>query len=373
MLINKTEETKKSQVLAKIIKNNPNLVAPLKEGDSLEGELLYKDNRCAFFDLEGRGTGILFGVEFLNAKDILKNVNVGEKCSLTISGPENEDGYFEVSLIKALWKQNWQEVKKLKEEGESVIVKISGANTGGLLTELFGIKAFIPVSQLSAQNYPHVEDGDKNKILEELKKIIGQDLEVKVLDFNPKEEKLILSEREVTGEEVKKSLEKYKVGDVVEVIVSGVADFGVFVKFADDPNIEGLVHISEIDHKLIDSPKEVVKVNDSLKAKIIEIKDGRVSLSFKALKPNPWDDAKKYFAVNQEVRGKVTKINPFGALVYLGHDLQGLIHVSEFENQEKMKATLEIGKEYDFVITQLKPEEKRIILKLKGKTAQSEE
>jgi small subunit ribosomal protein S1 len=109
----------------------------------------------------------------------------------------------------------------------------------------------------------------------------------------------------------------------------------------------------------------VVKVNDSLKAKIIEIKDGRVSLSFKALKPNPWDEAEKYFATEQEVEGEIVKFNQFGALVSLGHELQGLIHVSEFENLEKMKEQLEVGKSYSFVVSQVKPTEKRIILKLK--------
>jgi small subunit ribosomal protein S1 len=359
------EESKKTHPLTNILKSNPQLIIPLKEGDSAEAVLLYKDSQKAFFDIEKRGTGILYGVEILNAKDILKNIEVGQKCTVTIICPENEEGYIEVSLIKALWQQNWQEIKRISDEGETVIVKITSANSGGLMTELYGIKAFIPVSQLSTDHYPHVEDGDKNKILEELKKFVGQELEVKVLDFNPKIEKLILSEREVTGESVKKSLERYKVGDVVEVIVSGIADFGVFVRFVDDPNIEGLVHISEIDHRLIDSPKEVVKVNDALNAKIIEIKDGRVSLSFKALKPNPWDDAEKYFKEGQEVEGTVTKFNPFGALVSLGHDLQGLIHVSEFEDLNKMKEQLEIGKSYTFTISQMKPSEKRIILKLK--------
>ncbi len=210
-----------------------------------------------------------------------------------------------------------------------------------------------------------MEDGNKNKILEELKKFIGTTMEVRVLDFNAKGEKLILSEKEVTGESVRKSLEGYKEGDAVEVVVSGVADFGVFVRFVEDPNIEGLVHISEIDHKLIDSPKEVVKVGDALRAKIIELKDGKVSLSFKALKSNPWDEAEKLFTVDQEIEGIVTKFNPFGALVALGHELQGLIHISEFENVEQMKKDIEVGKTYTFVITSVKPTEKRIILKLK--------
>jgi small subunit ribosomal protein S1 len=268
-------------------------------------------------------------------------------------------------LVKALRQKNWQEIKAMKDSGGTFGVKINAANSGGLMTEMQGVKAFIPVSQLSTDNYPHVEDGNKNKILEELKKFVGTTMEVRVLDFNPKMEKLILSEKEVTGESVRKSLENYKEGDTVEIIVSGVADFGVFVRFVDDPNIEGLVHISEIDHKLIDSPKEVVKVGDAIRAKIIELKDGKVSLSFKALKDNPWDEAEKLFTVDQELEGTITKYNPFGALVALGHDLQGLIHISEFESPEQMRKDLEVGKTYTFVVSSLKPAEKRIILKLK--------
>lgn len=360
-----SEETKKTHPLNAILKSHPEMATPLKEGDTCEAHLIHKDGKRAYFDLGGRGTGVIYGLEFINAKDIIKNLGLNQSCTATVVNPENEDGMVEISLIRAMWQQNWQEVKKTKESGEVIVVKITAANSGGLLTEFNGIKAFIPVSQLSAEHYPHVEDGDKNKILEELKKFIGQDLEVKILDFNAKNEKLILSEREITGEDVKKSLEKYKEGDAVEVMVSGVADFGVFVRFVDDPSIEGLVHISEIDHKLIDSPKELVKVNDSMRAKIIELKDGKVSLSFKALKPNPWDQAESLFKVDQEVRGKITKFNPFGALVSLGNDLQGLIHVSEFESIDKMREELGIEKEYPFIITQLKPTEKRIILKLK--------
>lgn len=359
------DESKKNHPLTRLLKIHPQLLVPLKDGDTVEAFLLSRDFRQASFDLRGRGTGIVSGLEYMHARDILKTLTPELPIQATVLCAENEDGYTDISLTKAVWQKNWQEIKQLKESGSLCTVKITGANTGGLVTDLNGIKAFIPVSQLSTENYPHVEDGNKNKILEELKKFVGEDIEVKVLDFNPKNEKLILSQREVTGEGTKEILEKYAVGDIVEVVVSGVADFGVFVRFVDNPNIEGLVHISEIDHKLIDSPKEAVKMNDALKAKIIEVKDGKVSLSFKALKPNPWDEAEKLFAIDQEVSGIISKYNPFGALVALGNDLQGLIHISEFSGQEEMKKELEIGKTYTFIITQLKPTEKRIILKLK--------
>ncbi|OGM90617.1 hypothetical protein A2755_03260 [Candidatus Wolfebacteria bacterium RIFCSPHIGHO2_01_FULL_48_22] len=356
---------KKEHPLARILRSNPQLTVPLKDGDTVEATLLAKDLRRAYFDLRGKGTGIVWGVEHVQAREILKGLKAGDAIQATVLQAENDEGYSDISLTKAMWQKNWQDVRQLKDSGDLCTVKIIGANTGGLVTELQNIKAFIPVSQLSTENYPHVEDGNKNKILEELKKFVGNEMEVKVLDFNPKNEKLILSQREVTGEGMKEVLEKYTVGDTVEVIVSGVADFGVFVRFVDNPNIEGLVHISEIDHRLIDSPKEVVKVQDALRAKIIEIKDGKVSLSFKALKPNPWDEAEKLFAVDQEVEGTVSKYNPFGALVGLGNDLQGLIHISEFASMDDMKKELELGKKYTFVVTQLKPAEKRIILKLK--------
>ncbi len=360
-----TDESKKTHPLARILKASPELTVPIKDGDTMEAILLAREGRIAYFDLAGKGTGIVYGMEFANAQNIVKGLNPGDTVTATIVCAENDDGYTELSLVRAMRQQNWQEIKRLKDEGETFPVKISAANSGGLMTDVNNVRAFIPVSQLSTENYPHVEDGNKNKILEELKKFVGQSLEVRVLDFNPKNEKLILSEKEVTGESVRKSLENYKEGDTVKVVVSGIADFGVFVRFVDDPNIEGLVHISEIDHKLIDSPKEAVKVNDALRAKIIEIKDGKVSLSFKALKPNPWDDVEKHFAANQDVEGSVVKFNPFGALIALGHDVQGLIHISEFESLEAMKKDLEIGNTYTFTVTTLKPAEKRIILKLK--------
>src|SRR6185437_9229356 len=157
------------------------------------------------------------------------------------------------------------------------------------------LKAFLPVSQLSLEHYPKVPDGDRTKIAEELKKFAGTEMNVKIIDANPRTNKVIVSEREVLSANVKELLTAYTVGQVVDCVVSGAADFGVFVRFTDNPQIEGMIHISELDYKLIDNPKELVKVNDPLKAKIIDIKEGRVFLSLKALKEDPWQKANDYF------------------------------------------------------------------------------
>jgi small subunit ribosomal protein S1 len=150
--------------------------------------------------------------------------------------------------------------------------------------------------------------------------------------------------------------------------VSGVADFGAFIKFADQPEIEGLIHISELSHNMVDHPKEVVSVGDLIKAKIVEIKDGRVSHSLKALQPDPWETAGDRFKEGEVVKGEVYRLNPFGAFVRIGHDLMGLIHVSEFGSVDDLKAALEAGKTYDFSIGSVRPTEKRIVLKLAGKS-----
>ena len=104
-------------------------------------------------------------------------------------------------------------------------------------------------------------------------------------------------------------LNKYKVGDVIDGVISGVADFGAFIRFIDNPEIEGLIHVSEIDYRIIDNPKEILKIGEAVKAQIVDIKEGRVFLSLKSLKHNPWEDATEKYKVHDLVDGIVYKFN----------------------------------------------------------------
>ena len=341
-----------------------NVIKNTKTSEFIDGELIKRGSKVAYFDLGPLGTGVIFGVEFSNASDIIKKLAIGEKVSAKIVEQENDDGFIELSLAEAGKQKVWAEIKDLKDKDEPIVVKIMAANSGGLITDVNGVKAFLPVSQLSNEHYPRVPDGSKEKILEELKKMVGTDLRVKIITNTQNMNKLIVSEREIANENVKELLEKFKVGDIVEGIISGVADFGAFLRFIDQPSIEGLTHISELDHKLIEHPKEVVSVNDSVRAQIVEVKDGRVSLSLKVLKPNPWDKAEEKFKEGQEVTGTITRFNPFGAFVSLDSEIQGLVHVTEFGGVEEMKEKIELGKQYKFTISLVKPAEKRIILKV---------
>lgn len=354
---------KNKSPLLQLLKDNPAALTVTKEGEVLEATYLERGGRAAYFDLGQLGTGIVAGVELLNARDDLKNLKLGQKTLVKVIDPENENGYVELSLRETHKQKSWEKVKELKESEEVIEIGILTANAGGLVTEIEKLSAFLPVSQLSAEHYPQISDGDKTKILEELKKMVGQTLRVRIITAEPRAGKLIISERAIAAANIKERLAKYKAGDVVDGIITGVADFGAFVKFANDPEIEGLIHISELDHRLIGNPKEAVRVDDVVRARIMEIKDDRVSLSLKALKPNPWDKVEEKYRVGQEVEGLVSRFNPFGAFIALDPDIQGLVHVSVFGSVEEMKKRLTIGEKYKFIIEFVKPQEKRIILK----------
>ena len=351
-----------------MLKANPSLMILLKEGDLVDVALMERGGRAAYFEIPKIGTGVVYGVEFLNAKGILKKLEIGEVVTAKVLAPENDEGFVELSLTEAGKQKAWQEVKELKDQGEPIKVQITAANTGGLISIIAGLQAFLPASQLSNEHYPQNADGNRQKILETLNQFVGTELTVKIINVNPRNNKLIVSERDVITENVKELLVQYSVGQVVSGIISGVANFGVFARFADNPEIEGLIHISELSHNIIDHPKEVVAVGDMVQAKIIEIKDGRVSLSIKALQPNPWEKVSERFKEGTTVHGIVHKLNPFGAFIKLDQDIMGLIHVSEFGSVEELKKNLEPGKSYEFLIDKISPDEKRIILKLISKT-----
>lgn len=357
---------KSNPTINHIMKTSPGLLPSLKEGEVIEARLLKRTPKAAYFDLGKFGMGVVYKQEIFNAKEIFKNIKENEPISAKVVSIENEDGYVELSLSEAGKQRVWQKLKELEEKQDEIKVKITAANSGGLIADVDGIKAFLPVSQLSTEHYPRVDEGSKEKILEQLKKFVGQELSVKIIDLNSRSNKLIISEKEISSQNIKDLISKYKVDDIIDGIVSGVADFGAFIRFADNPQIEGLIHISELSHKLIENPKEIVKVDDAIKAKIVEIKDGRVNLSLKALQPNPWDKVKEKYKADQEIEGTITKFNPFGAFIGLDAEIQGIIHISEFGGSvEDMKKQIEVGKKYNFKIDSVKPEEKRIILKLK--------
>lgn len=335
-----------------------------KVGDIVSGTLTQKEPRRLFLDLGPIGTGVVFGTEYIRSRDRIKTLKPGDTTNAKIVSLENDAGYLEVSLREADKDETWERLRSLKKDRAILNLPVIDANRGGLIMELSGIRGFLPVSQLTIEHYPRVEGGEKEKILERLKDFVGKDLRVRILDVLPKDEKLIFSEREAEEDAIKALVEKYNVGDDVEGQVTAVVNFGAFVKFGEPP-LEGLVHVSEFDYKLIDDPRNYVGVGDAVSAKVIAIENNRISLSFKALKENPWDKVLERYERDAVYPGRVIKIIPFGALVELDPEIHGVAHIAHFENDlERLKQALEPGKTYSFKVVSIEPKDKRIGLSL---------
>ncbi|MEX0918598.1 MAG: S1 RNA-binding domain-containing protein [Candidatus Paceibacterota bacterium] len=329
-------------------------------GSLIEGQVIAKGKLSVFVDLPPFGTGIIFGREYLNARDIIKKVNIGDSVTAKVIDPEGDDGYIELSLREAKQAIVWHEAEQLLKDKLMIELTIKDANKGGLIVEWQGLDGFIPASQLKPEHYPRVPDGDKDKIITELQELIGKKISVAIIGLDAKEGKLIFSEKMTDNKERKAIIDKYSLGDVVEGEVTGAVDFGVFVKV--EEGLEGLVHISELDWALVENPRDMYKVGDSIKAKIIEIKDDKISLSIKALKENPWLAAEKKYQKGDKVDGVVIKYNKHGALVSIEEGVAGLVHISEFSSEDDLHRQLELGKSYPFTINLFEPKEQRMTL-----------
>lgn len=248
------------------------------------------------------------------------------------------------------------------------MVKILGANKGGLLAKVEGVNAFLPVSQLSAPNYPKVENSDPQKILQELQKFTGQEIEVAIFSLDLKQNQIILSERLKELGRKKELLAQLKEEQIVEGRISAICDFGAFISFevqtpqGKETAAEGLIHISELDWQLVEDPGEIVKVGQKVKAKILQIKQDKVFLSLKALQPNPWEGIAEKIKKDQIIKGKVLKLSPYGAFVKVLPKVQGLCHISEWGSIKKMEEDLEVGKNYEFVVVGMDPVNYKITL-----------
>ena len=332
--------------------------------DLVEGKVIEIGSNSIYLDLGPAGTGIIYGRELFDGLGDLKDLKVGDILAANVIELENEDGYIELSFKEANYEKVWKELTRKMEEEEVISTKVLSANKGGLIVKINSIAGFLPVSQLSSKNYPRVEGGDKNKILTLLNQLVNKNLQVKIINLDKDEEKLVVSEKAVQVKEEEKLIKELKIGDKIEGEVSGIVDFGAFVKFK---GLEGLVHISEMAWQLVEDPRQVIKIGQKIKAKIIGIDGPRISLSLKSLQEDPWKKAVKSYKVGQKVNGTVTKLNPFGAFVQLDSDIHGLVHLSKMTAEDGKAKELKVGEKYDFEILSIEPEEHRMGLALFSK------
>lgn len=350
-----------SGIMAALVATIPD--APV-EGSLVEGTVSAIGRARVYVELAPFGTGLIFGREYMNARDILRKVSVGDTIAAKVVDVTNEDGYIELSLKEARQALIWSDAEEAAKKGTVMSLEVKEANKGGLIIEWQGIQGFLPASQLGSDNYPRVDNGDKDKILSALNSLIGKHLSVVIITADQKEHKLIFSEKGLQEKEEKEEkVGKYEVGAVLAGEVTGAVDFGIFVKI--EQGLEGLVHISELDWGLVEDTRSLYKVGDKVQVKVIEVKDDKISLSIKQLRTNPWTEAAGKFTKDQVIPGVVIKYNKHGALASIQEGVAGLVHISEFETEEKMKATLSLGNVYQFKISLFEPSEQRMTLSFK--------
>lgn len=342
-------------------------------GELIKGRVLSTKGREIRIDVNGLTTGVVRGRELFAESTVYGDLEVGDEIEATVIDLENENGEMELSFRFAGNKKSWEELQDAFAKSETISVKVLDANKGGLLVKASHLNGFLPVSQLAPEHYPRVTGGDKQKILEKLASFVGISMNVKILDLNEKDEKLIVSEKAVWEGEQKNVISQINIGNIIEGEVTALADFGAFVKFTpkngdENTSLEGLVHISEIAWQRIDHPKDLLKVGQTVQAEIIGIEGSKIFLSMKKLIEDPWKDVEKKYKVGEVVEGKILKVNPFGFFVELDPDIHGLAHISEIsanpaEDLSKFGKANETRK---FKIVSIEPNEHRLGLSIKA-------
>lgn len=359
----KEKENKQDSEFSQLMQS-AEIVVP-KVGDIVKGIVVSASKSEVKLDIGGVIIGMVRGKELYRESPEYANLKPGDEVEATVIDLENENGELELSFSYAGHQKAWSFLQDALENQNIIAVKVKEANKGGLLVAYGQIAGFLPVSQLSPENYPRIGGGDKSKILEKLRSFVNKEMEVKVMDLNEKDDKLIVSEKLAWSDRQRDVINRYKPGTVVEGTVTAVTSFGVFISFGE--GLEGLIHISELAWQRIDNPADIVKVGDAIKAEIINIDGAKIFLSAKKLIEDPWKKLKDKYKLNDKVSGKILKVNPFGLFVQLDDDIHALGHISSLglKAGEKINDKYQVGKTSEFYIISMEPEAHRLGLGVK--------
>ena len=333
-------------------------------GSVVEGSIISIDRGKILVDLNGVATGVIAGKDMNDSGNTKETLQSGDLITAVVISDENADGLIGLSLRKASQLKAWDRFQKVFEDKEMIKVKAQEANKGGLLLDMDGIKAFLPVSQLAPLHYPRVEGANSEKILERLNSLIGIEFSVRIINMDLEGKKLILSERAAMEENVQSALKTLSVGQHVKGKISGIVSYGIFVTFN---GLEGLVHISEIAWGHVSAPGKYGKVGDEVEVLVIGVDGGKISLSMKRLKEDPWIQIAKQYNEGDVVQGPITRITDFGAFMHIEQDINGLIHLSEIAHEVVRDANnyLKVGQLVKAKIITLDLMEHRIGLSIK--------
>jgi small subunit ribosomal protein S1 len=357
---------KTSSKMEELLKDKDLDLKEYHSGDLVEGIVVSVTHREVLVDVGAKSEGIISGAELIDSDNTHKNLKPGDKVLAMVMQAENEQGYIVLSLKRAEKDRKWRIAEGAFDDGSILEAEVLEYNKGGLLVDCIGLRGFVPLSHLDRVHF--TEDigkyahGSDTELKEVLGVLSGKTLKVKVIEVDRNKNRLVLSEKDATGayspEARQKRLESIKIGDVLEGVVTGIMNFGIFV---DLDGIEGLVHISEIAWEKVNHPGDYYQVGSPIKVKVLGIDEEskKLALSVKQLIDNPWETVEEKYPVGSKVTGKVSKIVPFGAFVNLEKGLDGLIHVSETDGP------LEEGQDVTAIVTQVDGKNQKLALSVR--------
>jgi len=331
-----------------------------EQGDIITGNVVRIERDGILVDVGGKSEGFVPFKEISNIpidsiEDVIK---VGDRMEFYILREENENGQLTLSLKRVAQARGWTQLEEQKKHDETIRAKISAVVKGGVVVDVYGLRGFVPASQLRV----------KGTTPEEL---IGMEIPMKILETDTKRNKLILSQRLAVQEEKAAQREKIlgtlEAGQVVTGEVVRIADFGAFIDLG---GLDGLLPISEISWERVSHPSDVLKVGQIITTKVLKVdKDkGHISLSLKQMQPDPWKEIEDKFQEGQVVNGKVRKIQSFGAFVQIYPGVDALLPTVEMSEQPNIKPdeVVQVGQELKAIIKKFAPKEHKISLSLRG-------
>lgn len=323
------------------------------KGDLVKGIVVAIDNSGVLVDIGAKAVAYVHPKEVFceNGKNFKEALEIGKEYEFLIIKEEDEDGQLTLSHKRVAQAYSWKKVEELFANNESVMAEVKASVKGGLIAEVFGLKAFIPSSHMR---------------LKEANELIGQTIEVKILSIDATTSNLILSQRKLLNDSQtdkrKNTFESVEVGSIIEGEIVRLADFGAFV---DIGGIDGLLPLSQMSWRWVDHPSDIIKVGDVIKVEVIGIDHDkqRVSLSLKNLQDDPWEKAKEEVKEGSKVKGKITRIKAFGAFVEILQGVEALLPYKDLlEYQQENNIALDSGSEIETYVIKFNPDDRRISL-----------
>ena len=329
------------------------------DGDLISGTVVRIDRDEVLLDVGYKTEGVIPQRELSIKHDVDPDdvVELGDEIEALVIQKEDKEGRLLLSKKRAQYERAWGDVEKIKEEDGVVTGTVIEVVKGGLIVDI-GLRGFLPASLIELRR------------VRDLTPYLNQEIEAKILELDKNRNNVVLSRRallEQTQSETRANfLNQLQKGQVRKGVVSSIVNFGAFVDLG---GVDGLVHVSELSWKHIDHASEVVEVGQEVTVEVLEVDMDRerVSLSLKATQEDPWQVLARTHAIGQIVRGKVTKIVPFGAFVRVADGIEGLVHISELSNQhiETADQVVSVGEELFVKIIDIDLERRRISLSLK--------